>query len=237
MKGAKIITIDGPSGSGKGTLAGLIAAKLQWNLLDSGALYRVAALSVMRRKGVIEDESVVAKVVENIDVTFKQSNNLENGHNQQLKPLRYDIFLEGVRVNDAIRTEEVGSYASKIAVFPKVRKALLNRQRAFLKKPGLVADGRDMGTIIFPDAQVKFFLVASAEERARRRWDQLQLKASGVTIGQLASEIRERDYRDQNRRVAPLKASEDAITIDSTELSIEQVFEHMMVVIKREHLI
>ncbi len=237
MKGAKIITIDGPSGSGKGTLAGLIAAKLQWNLLDSGALYRVAALLVMRRKGVVEDENAVAKIVETLDVTFKLSNNSEDRQDQQLKPLHYNIFLEGVKVNDAIRTEEVGSCASKIAVFPKVRKALLNRQRAFLKKPGLVADGRDMGTIVFPDAQVKFFLVASAEERARRRWDQLQLEASGVTIGQLASEIRERDYRDQNRRVAPLKASEDAITIDSTELSIEQVFERMMVVIKREHLI
>lgn len=207
-----VITIDGPSGAGKGTVARIVAEQLGWHLLDSGAIYRVLAVAAQHHNISVEDEQSLLPVAANLDVQFQTCNEGEG-----------KVILEGEDVSNAIRTEEIGALASKVAAFPRVREALLRRQRAFKVGPGLVADGRDMGTIVFVDAPVKVFLTASAEERAQRRFNQLKEKGFDVKMTRLLDDIRLRDERDQNRKVAPLVAAEGALIIDSTELSIEEV--------------
>ncbi|MGL5040032.1 MAG: (d)CMP kinase [Aeromonas sp.] len=208
---APVITIDGPSGAGKGTLCQLLAQKLGWHLLDSGAIYRVLSLAALHHDVALDNEASLVPLAANLDVQFQVEGDAVN------------VILEGEDVSRTIRTEEVGNAASKIAAFPRVREALLRRQRAFCQMPGLIADGRDMGTVVFPTATVKIFLDASAEERAQRRYKQLQDKGFDVNFERLLTEIRERDDRDRNRSVAPLKAAEDALVVDSTAMSIDDV--------------
>ena len=217
MVSAPVITIDGPSGSGKGTVAGILAKRLGWNLLDSGALYRLLAFAAGNHGVALDNEALLEKLAAHLDVQFIGAT---DG-----KPAR--IILEGDDVTHAIRSETVAAGASKVAALPAVRDALLQRQRAFLEFPGLVADGRDMGTVVFPDAPLKVFLTASAEERARRRYLQLKAKGDDVSLSGLLDEIRARDERDTQRAIAPLKPAADAIQLDSTELSVEQVLERI----------
>jgi cytidylate kinase len=207
-----VITIDGPSGAGKGTAARLVAEQLGWQLLDSGAIYRVLAVATQYHHLPIDDEEALIPIAAHLDVQFQISNDGESR-----------IILEGEDVTNSIRSEEIGALASKVAAFPRVREALLRRQRAFKVDPGLVADGRDMGTVVFNDAPVKVFLTASAEERAERRYNQLKEKGFDVRIGRLLDDIRQRDERDHNRKVAPLMPAEDALVLDSTEFSIDEV--------------
>ncbi|NLJ92274.1 MAG: (d)CMP kinase [Aeromonadales bacterium] len=213
---APVITVDGPGGAGKGTLCQLLAEQLNWCLLDSGAIYRVLALAAQHHDVAVDNETDLIPLAAYLDVQFP----IEAG---QVK-----VVLEGEDVSRVIRNEQVADAASQIAAFPRVREALLRRQRAFRTLPGLIADGRDMGTVVFPDAQVKIFLDASAEERANRRFLQLQEKGIDVTFERLLSEIEARDERDRNRVVAPLKAAEDALVIDSTDLSIKEVLEKVL---------
>lgn len=213
-----VITIDGPSGAGKGTIARLLADKLGWQLLDSGAIYRVLALAAIHHNVALDNEDALTPLAGHLDVRFVSDN--EAG--------TIKVVLEGEDVTREIRSEKIGNSASKVAAFPRVREALLRRQRAFLSEEGLIADGRDMGTIVFPQAPVKFFLTASAEERAQRRFIQLQEKGFDANIQSLLSEITERDERDRNRTVAPLVPAEDALVIDSTGLSIDKVLEKVL---------
>jgi len=215
---APVITIDGPSGSGKGTIAGILAKRLGWGLLDSGALYRLLAFAARNHGVDLTNEESLKLLAAHLDVQFVGAT---EGHPQR-------IILEGDDVTDDLRSEQVGAWASQVAALPAVRDALLQRQRAFQEPPGLVADGRDMGTVVFPDAPLKIFLTASAEERARRRYLQLKGKVDGVSLSSLLDEIRARDERDTQRAVAPLKPAVDAIQLDSTELSIEQVLERIL---------
>jgi len=215
---APVITIDGPSGSGKGTVAGLLARRLGWNLLDSGALYRLLAFAAGNHGVDLTNEELLKALAAHLDVQFLAA---EEGQLQR-------IILEGDDVSNDIRNEHVGAGASQVAALPAVREALLQRQRAFREAPGLIADGRDMGTVVFPDAPLKIFLTASAEERARRRYLQLKAKGDDVSLSSLLDEIRARDERDTQRSVAPLKPAADAIQLDSTELSIEQVLERIL---------
>ena len=215
---APVICIDGPSGSGKGTVASLVARKLGWCLLDSGALYRLLAFAAANHGVDLSNEEALKLLAAHLDVQFVAAG---EGHGQQ-------IILEGEDVTDAIRNERVGAGASQVAALPAVREALLQRQQAFREAPGLVADGRDMGTVVFPDAPLKIFLTASADERARRRYLQLKAKGDDVSLSRLLEEIRARDERDTQRAVAPLKPAADAIQLDSTELSIEQVLERIL---------
>ena len=218
-----VITIDGASGTGKGVVTQRIAKQLGWNLLDSGALYRVLALAAQKHGVSLENEPALTVLAECLDVQFVAT---ETGN----PPI---ILLEGQDVTDTIRTEKMGNAASKVGALPQVRTALLSRQRAFREAPGLVTDGRDMGTVIFPDAGVKIFLTASPEERASRRYNQLKEKGNHVTLSDLVEELRERDKRDQERAVAPLKPAEDAMSIDTDHLTIDQVVERIMVEVKK----
>lgn len=218
MNQAPVITIDGPSGSGKGTIAGILAKRLGWKLLDSGALYRLLAYAARNHGVDLSNEASLMVMAAHLDVQFIAA---ADGQPQR-------IVLEGDDVSKDIRNEQVGAGASLVAALPAVRDALLQRQRAFQEAPGLVADGRDMGTVVFPEAPLKIFLTASAEERARRRYLQLKGKVDGVSLSSLLDEIRARDERDTQRAVAPLKPAADAIQLDSTELSIEQVLERIM---------
>ena len=218
MINAPVITIDGPSGSGKGTIAGLLAKQLGWNLLDSGALYRLLAFAAGNHGVDLTNEEAMKLLAAHLDVQFIAAG---DGHGQC-------IILEGEEVTDLIRNEQVGAGASQVASLSAVREALLQRQQAFQEIPGLVADGRDMGTVVFPDAPLKIFLTASAEERARRRYLQLKAKGDDVNLASLLDEIQARDERDTQRAVAPLKPAADAILLDSTELSIEQVLERIL---------
>ena len=207
-----IITIDGPSGSGKGTISRLVADRLGWRLLDSGALYRLVAYAGQQRSLAAYDEAGHADIAQNLDVQFGLG---PHGGEQ--------IWLAGAEVSRAIRTEQAGEGASRVAAMPAVRAVLLDRQRAFAGPPGLVADGRDMGTVVFPAAALKIFLTASAEERARRRYNQLKDKGLGANLAALSLEIAERDRRDATRAVAPLRPADDAVIVDSTVMTIDAV--------------
>ena len=207
-----IITVDGPSGAGKGTLSASIANYLNWHFLDSGAIYRVLAVACQHHGIEMQDEESVVPLASSLDVNFITTDNLTR------------IILEGEDVTDVIRTEEVGAFASQVAALTRVREALLRRQRAFAQLPGLVADGRDMGTVVFPNAPVKIFLTASAQARAERRFNQLKEKGHDVNIARLLNDIQSRDERDTNRAVAPLVPASDAHVIDSTALNAEEVF-------------
>jgi CMP/dCMP kinase len=213
-----VITIDGPSGSGKGTVSRLLATQLGWHFLDSGALYRLVALAALHHAVSLEDEVSLKTLAAHLDVQFVA----EDG------AIESRIVLEGEDVTDAIRTEECGKAASLVAALPSVRHALLHRQRAFREPPGLVADGRDMGTVIFPDAKLKIFLNATQEERAQRRYKQLNAKGVSVNLQHILGELVERDARDSERSVSPLRPAADAITIDTTTLSIDDVVGEVM---------
>lgn len=207
-----MITIDGPSGSGKGTIAQRLAEQLGWHLLDSGAIYRVLALAAVHHGVALGDEEGLVPLAAHLDVQFVTNSQ---------KQIR--TVLEGEDVSASIRSEEVGGAASKVAAYPRVREALLRRQRAFRQLPGLVADGRDMGTVVFPEAPVKIFLTASAEERANRRYLQLQSAGASANLAQILADVQARDDRDMNRATAPLRPAEDAKVIDSSALSIDEV--------------
>ena len=207
-----VIAIDGPSASGKGTIAQAVAKKLGFHYLDSGALYRLVALAAVKEATRLDDEAALARRALHLHVTF------EDG----------EIFLFGQKVTEAIRSEECGIGASRVAALPAVRAALLARQRAFRTPPGLVAEGRDMGTVVFPDAMLKVFLTASAEIRAERRYKQLKEKGIDANIRALLQELRERDQRDSARSTAPLKKAADARELDSTGLGIDEVVRQVL---------
>ena len=209
-----VITVDGPSGSGKGTVCRLLAEKLGWDVLDSGAIYRVLALAAIHHNITDSDESALVPLAANLDVQFLIDS--EKGMSK--------IVLEGEDVTKRIRNEQVGGVASKVAALPRVREALLRRQRAFRSENGLIADGRDMGTVVFPDAMLKIYLTASAQERANRRFHELKESGLDVKIEDLLHDIQARDDRDMNRSVAPLVPAEDAIVVDTTEMNAEEVF-------------
>jgi cytidylate kinase len=226
MSSVPVLTIDGPSGSGKGTLARRVAEKLGWNLLDSGALYRLLALAGSRYGLDPNDAAGHAALAGTMNIRFSGD---ASGEEQ--------IWLGHSEVSREIRTETAGEGASRVAAMPQVRAALTERQRQFAQEPGLVADGRDMGTVIFPDAPLKIFLTASAEERARRRHKQLKDKGFDVSLAALSQELAERDHRDANRAVAPLKPADDAELLDSTGLSIEQVEQAVLTLAKARQLL
>ncbi|ENU79969.1 (d)CMP kinase [Acinetobacter sp. ANC 3789] len=214
-----VITIDGPSGSGKGTLATKIAQHYHYHLLDSGALYRLLGLSLEKRKllEVLQDNlTECVEIARNLQIEFVAT---EQG---------IRVLLDHEDVSQVIRTEEVGAFASRVAVIPELRDALLQRQRDFAQLPGLIADGRDMGTVVFPEAQAKIYLTASAESRAERRVKQLQSMGEDAKIDDILANIQARDKRDMERKVAPLKPAVDALVIDSSLLTIDEVFAQMV---------
>jgi cytidylate kinase len=211
-----VVTIDGPSGSGKGTVSRLLARRTGWHLLDSGALYRLVALAGRLGGLAADDADGHAEVARQIPAA------LETDTQGQER-----ILLDSHDVTAQVRSEDSGAGASRVAAWPAVRAALLERQRAFARPPGLIADGRDMGTVVFPSAELKIFLTALAEERARRRYNQLKDKDSGVSLAALSREIAERDRRDSTRSVAPLLPAADAIVLDSTALSAAEVTEEI----------
>ena len=216
-----VITIDGPSGSGKGTVCRLLAEKLGWDVLDSGAIYRVLSLAALHHQIELDNEDALVPLAANLDVQF-----LVDSQTHTSK-----IVLEGEDVTTTIRNEEVGAAASKVAALPRVREALLRRQRAFRTESGLIADGRDMGTVVFPDAPLKIYLTATAEERARRRFAELNERGLDVTLSGLLEDIKARDHRDMTREVAPLVPAEDAIEIDTSEFNAMQVFDKVITLV------
>lgn len=226
MSVVPVLTIDGPSGSGKGTLARRVAQKLGWHLLDSGALYRLVALAGARCGLGLHDEAGHAELAATALIRFSADAAGEER-----------IWLENEEVSREIRTETAGEGASRVAAMPRVRAALTARQQQFAQGPGLVADGRDMGTVIFPDAPLKIFLTASPDERARRRYKQLKDKGFDVSLAALSQELAERDHRDANREVSPLRPANDAELLDSTGLSIEQVENAVLALAKARHLL
>jgi len=212
-----VIALDGPSGSGKGTLAYAVASSLGFHYLNSGALYRTVALTALECGADLENELVLHDITLNLLAKFEGES----------------VVLGGRDVTDVVRSEAVSLAASRIAAFPKVRDALLERQRAFRQPPGLVADGRDMGSVVFPDADLKIFLTASAEERARRRYKQLMDKGMDANMATLLQDIRERDARDSARAAAPLRQSADAVLLDTTQMSIEEAVEQVLALYKQ----
>ena len=215
-----VLAIDGPSGSGKGTLAAWMAAELGWHLLDSGALYRIVAAMAVRRRLDIDREPSMRALAESLRIAFP------NGR----------VLVDDLDLTDEIRTEDMGVLASRVAALPAVRTAILAVQRDFAQAPGLVADGRDMGTVVFPHAGLKIFLDASAEARAERRYNQLKNKGLSVSLRDLLEQIEERDARDRERATAPLKAASDALLIDSTQMTIEEVCTTVMQAAKQRLL-
>ncbi len=213
-----VLAMDGPSGSGKGTISRLVAERLGWHLLDSGALYRLVGLAARNHAISLDDEASLIPLAAHLDVQFVARSDAGDTA----------VLLEGEEVSGQIRTEEAGDAASRVAALAGVREALLARQRAFQAPPGLVADGRDMGTVVFPEAPVKIFLTASAEERARRRYKQLKEKGFDVSLSILSRDIAERDRRDAARAVAPLKPADDAYVLDTTGVSIDAVVEEVL---------
>jgi cytidylate kinase len=217
MSDARVVTIDGPSGSGKGTISRALARRVHWHLLDSGALYRLVALAGLERGLNPDDISGHTELASIMEVSF--GTRADGGE---------EVTLFGRDVTSEVRSEVAGQGASRVAAWPGVRTALLGRQRAFCRPPGLVADGRDMGTVVFPAAALKIFLTATAVERALRRYKQLKDKGSDVSLPALSREIAERDLRDSTRKASPLKAAADAHVIDSTELAIDAVVERVL---------
>ncbi|MFA6303143.1 MAG: (d)CMP kinase [Legionella sp.] len=216
-KSVPVITLDGPSGTGKGTLCHLLANHLHWHMLDSGAIYRVLALAARQCEISVNDINKLIKLALSLDLRFESTEDNESR-----------IFLDNVDVTQAIRSEQCGQDASIIAIIPEVRQALLERQRNFAKAPGLVTDGRDMGTVVFPDALLKIFLYASAEERANRRFLQLQANGNNVSLAQVVEELHKRDTRDVARACSPLIPAADAIQVDTTGLTIVQVLQNVL---------
>jgi 3-phosphoshikimate 1-carboxyvinyltransferase/cytidylate kinase len=212
MNGTPVIAIDGPSASGKGTVAQRVAERLQFHYLDSGALYRLVAYTAIQSEVDLTDETALSDIARDLDVVFTGAR----------------ILLKGEDVADAIRAEVCSNGASKVAAYPQVRASLLDRQRAFRQIPGLVADGRDMGSVVFPDAVLKIFLTADAETRAQRRYKQLMEKGIDANISTLLQDIRDRDARDINRSVAPLQQGADAILLDTTSLNIAQAVDAVL---------
>ena len=213
MNNNKIITIDGPSGVGKGTLARKLAEYFGYDLLDSGAIYRLAALHCLNANIDIENVDTVAKHLENFDIRFETD---DTG---------LVIYLDNQVVTNKIITEEIGMLTSKIATYPIVIEMLFEKQKSFATEKGLVADGRDMGTVVFPNAKFKFFLEASSEVRAKRRFDELKAKGQNPNFDIIKTDIEKRDYQDRNRKVAPLKPADDAVIVDTSKLSISEVFD------------
>ena len=219
-----VLAIDGPSGSGKGTVGQTLAAQLGWHFLDSGTLYRAVALLAQRQGGDMADESILVRIAQNLDIRFEIQ-----GHAQ------VQVMFGGEEVGTAIRSEEISALASQVAAVPGVRRALMDKQRALRRSPGLVADGRDMGTVVFPDATLKIYLTASPETRAERRYKQLKHKGLDVNLARLAEEIRARDARDAQRDASPLKPADDAQIMDTTSLTVAQVV-HQILGLLRERL-
>lgn len=221
-----VLTVDGPSGSGKGTVSRLVAARLGWHFLDSGALYRVLGLAAREREVALDDEEALARLALALDLRFSGG---ADGEEPQ-------VWLGGREVSLALRTEGAGADASRVAALPLVREALLERQRAFRQPPGLVADGRDMGTVVFPDARAKVFLEASPEERASRRYKQLKRKGLHASLPELLREVAERDARDRGRSVSPLRAADDAVMVDTTTMSVDAVVARVLEVVRSAFL-
>ncbi len=213
MSDIPVIAVDGPSGTGKGTICSHLACWLGWNYLDSGALYRILAVAAEKHHIKTNNEAAIADIAKSLDVVF-----------QQPQPgMDVTVIFEGNDISQQIRSEECGNFASQIATLPKARSALLERQRKFQQAPGLVADGRDMGTVVFADAPLKIYLIASAAERAKRRYKQLKQKGFNVNLPRLAADIAERDTRDSQRTISPLKPADDAIVVDTTKMEISEV--------------
>lgn len=228
---APVLAIDGPGGSGKGTVTRLVALRLGWHLLDSGALYRLLGLAALERGIALDDTDRLAELARRLDVAFVADAGVDESEGETR------VLLDGREVGDRIRTEAVGEAASRVAALGPVREGLLDLQRGFRQPPGLVADGRDMGTIVFPEAEVKVFLTASAEERAERRYKQLKDKGLDASLDNLLQEIRARDARDTERAVAPLIAAEDATTIDTTAMPVDEVVARVLSLLQARSLI
>lgn len=224
---APVITVDGPGGAGKGTLCVSLVRHLGWHLLDSGALYRLLALAAWQRGVALDDVATLVEVARHLDVAFT----LAEGSDQP------QVSLDGRLVGDALRSDETGQGASEVAALPAVRDALMDRQRAFRSAPGLIADGRDMGTVIFPDAELKIFLTASPEERAQRRYKQLKDKGLDANLRDLFASIAARDARDAERAVAPLKPAEDAVILDSTRVDADGVLAEVLAAARARGLV
>lgn len=217
-KDIPVITIDGPSGTGKGTLASLLADHLQWHMLDSGALYRALAWAVLERSVDPSDEVSLKNMLDDVELELIAESPTEAPK----------IICDGQNINDQIREEAVGNMASKIAAIPLIRDHLMRYQRMMRQAPGLIADGRDMGSVVFPDANVKFYLEASPEVRAKRRYNQLKEKGISVSLPSIREDLDSRDYRDEHRSISPMKAESDMIRIDTSDLDIEQVLERVL---------
>lgn len=226
-KNIPIITIDGPSGSGKGTVAGLLADKLQWNLLDSGAIYRLHAYKAVESGVALDDIGALVKLATDLDIAFKRSTT-------DAGLAEISAYLDGHDVTQKIRNEQVGAAASKSSIYQKVRGALLKKQQSFVQAPGLVADGRDMGSVVFPHAQLKIYLDASCSIRAKRRQKQLQAAGVDVKFADLLEEVMARDHRDKSRDVSPLVIPDGAVVVNTDDLNADEVFEKIMLLIKRQ---
>lgn len=222
MPTVPVLTIDGPSGVGKGSVARIVAGKMGWNLLDSGAIYRGFALATQSRRIGFDDEQGLVELAIKLDLRF------ESVKGQEL----LNVYVDGAEVSKELRTEQTAELASQLAVIAPLRAALLKKQQQFEQIPGLVADGRDMGTVVFPDAPYKVYLTASAEERAQRRLKQLQSSANAGNISQILAEVKKRDERDSNRKHSPLTPARDALIIDTTCLSIDEVITRVMALVE-----